>query len=93
MNAARCALTPCGGGGAGGGATGGQMPTGGAGGLGNLGLPDSEYLNPILEQRIDYLKRMIARLNPKPVKKVKKAPAPVAAVAEEAVAEEAPAEE
>ena len=58
----------------------GQMPTGGVGGLGNLGLPDSEYLNPILDQRIDFLKRMIARMKPKPVRKP-------------AAAEEAPAEE
>ena len=72
------------GGGSEGSATGGPMPTGGVGGLGNLGAPDSEYLNPILDQRIDFLNRMIVKLKPKkPVKKVAAKIAPDPAAAEE----------
>ena len=60
------------------------MGSGGMGGLGNLGVPDSEYLNPILDQRIDFLKRMIARLDP---------PKPKAAAAKAEAKTEEPAAE
>ena len=32
------------------------------GGLANLGIPDSGYLSPVLQQRIDFLKRQISKL-------------------------------
>ena len=42
-----------------------NMGTGGGGfygGLGNLGIPDSEYLTPVLQQRIDFLQRQINKI-------------------------------
>ena len=84
--------SPLGGGGGGfgggyGGAYGGMPPMmmpGGLpmGGFGNLGM-DSDYLNPILEQRIEFLRRQIARYTKKPM-----STEPLQAEASEAPAEE-----
>ena len=42
----------------------GMGMVGGFGGLGNLGM-DSSFLNPVLQQRIEFLEKQIARFNGK----------------------------